>query len=85
MLNDVHEPPLEPEYAERLKGGGRAAPHAGKPLEHPVLPPNGKPVAPVELYGQSVPEHAFVGGIAYAVAAGILVIVFAMVLWTWSG
>lgn len=84
MLNDVHEPPLEPEYAERLKAGGRATP-SGRSLEHPVLTSNGKPVAPVELYGQSIPERGLVGGIAYAVAAGILMIVFGMVLWAWMG
>lgn len=84
MLNDVHEPPLEPEYAERLKAGGRTT-SSGRPLAHPVLPSNGKPVARVELYGQSIPERTFVAGIAYAVAAGILLIVFGMVLWTWLG
>lgn len=75
MLNDVHEPPLEPEFADR--NGQR------KPSTHPVLAPNGETVADVELYHSSIPEHGLTGGIAMAVFAGILVIIFAAVMWVW--
>lgn len=76
MLNDVHEPPLEPEFADR--NGGRKA-----SVAHPVLAPDGEPVADVELYHSSIPEHGLTGGIAMAMFAGILVIIFAAVMWVW--
>jgi hypothetical protein len=78
MLNDVHEPPLEDEFQDRLHHKTRA-----DKIDHPVLSPAGDPIANVELYGTSIPDHTFVGGIAMAVAAGILLVIFAIVMWAW--
>ena len=78
MLNDVHEPPLEPELAEQLKANKKSA-----ALTHPVLAPDGDPIADVELFHSSIPEHTLTGGLAMAMFAGILLIVFAIVFWVW--
>ncbi|MCS7033107.1 MAG: hypothetical protein NZ561_03825 [Phycisphaerae bacterium] len=77
MLNDVREPPLEPEFAERLKSNHRLDP------SRPVLVPPGPPIADVELHKRPMTESAFTAGVAVAVFGAILAIVFAIVFWVW--
>lgn len=77
MLNDIREPPLERHVGD----------HSGSnpPLDvsHPVLAPDGDPIADVELYHHSIPDHALTGGVALAMLVGIFALILAAMMWVW--
>lgn len=80
MLNDVREPPMEPEFSQRQKANAAHAGH-GPRGEHPVLGPAGKAPADTELFHKPVPDHALTGSVALAAGALVIAGIGAVLIW----
>lgn len=80
MLNDIREPPLEPKPR-----GRHSTPTGRRILKHPILSPNGDPVADVELFNHSIPDHAVTSAVASSLAVVATAVLLLAMLWVWAG